>query len=82
MCYEIGTREEPGTLTQGAPVSSFPGSSLTFSFGDRTQNSRVAGARPNHQPIGDSEPTKGQGCGVDELDTKQTQRKHRLVANN
>ena len=25
MCYESGTLEEPGTLTQGAPV--FPGSS-------------------------------------------------------
>ena len=35
-----GTREEPGTLTQGAPV--FPGSSRL-----RTQNSRLACARPN-----------------------------------
>jgi hypothetical protein len=39
-----GTRVEPCTLTQGAPV--FPGSSR---LGNRTQNSRVAGARPNHQ---------------------------------
>ena len=46
-----GTREEPGTLTQGAPV--FPG---FLSFGNRTQSSRVAGARPNHQPIGGSDP--------------------------
>ena len=27
-----------------------------LSFGNRTQNSRVAGARPNHQPIGGSDP--------------------------
>ena len=26
-----------------------------LSFGNRTQNSRVAGARPNHQPIGGSD---------------------------
>ena len=45
-----GTREEPGTLTQGAPV--FPGSS----FGNRTQNSRVAGARPIHQADRGSDP--------------------------
>jgi ribonuclease HI len=31
----VGTREEPGTLTQG-------------------DNSRVTGARPNHQPIGEA----------------------------
>jgi tetratricopeptide (TPR) repeat protein len=29
---------------------------LLISFGNRTQNSRVAGARPNHQPIGGSDP--------------------------
>jgi hypothetical protein len=46
-----GIREEPGTLTQGAPVF------LWFlSFGNRTQNSRVAGARPNHQHIGGADP--------------------------
>ncbi len=39
---QSGTREEPGTLTQGAPVF--------LSFGNRTQNSRVAGVSPNHQP--------------------------------
>jgi hypothetical protein len=39
-----GTREEPGILTQGAPV--FPGSSR---LGIEPKNSRVAGARPNHQ---------------------------------
>jgi hypothetical protein len=38
-----GTREEPGTLTQDA-------------FGNRTQNSRVAGARPNHQADRGSDP--------------------------
>jgi hypothetical protein len=27
-----------------------------LSFGNRTQNSRVAGARPNQQPIGGSDP--------------------------
>jgi hypothetical protein len=27
-----------------------------LSFGNRTQNSRVTGARPNHQPIGGSDP--------------------------
>jgi hypothetical protein len=52
MCYERhGTREEPGTLTQVAPC--FP---WFLSFGNRTQNSRVAGARPNHQPIWGSDP--------------------------
>jgi hypothetical protein len=45
---EGGTREELDTSTQGAPVF--------LSFGNRTQNSRVAGARPNHQPIGGSDP--------------------------
>jgi hypothetical protein len=29
-----------------------------LSFGNRTQNSRVAGARPNHQPIGGSDPNQ------------------------
>ena len=29
---------------------------VPLSFGNRTQNSRVAGARPNHQPIGGSDP--------------------------
>ena len=47
----VGTREEPGTLTQGAPV--FPGSSR---LGNRTQNSRVTGARPNHQADRGSDP--------------------------
>ena len=42
MCYESGTLEEPGTLTQGAPV--FPGSSRS-GHGNRTQNSRVAGSQ-------------------------------------
>jgi hypothetical protein len=49
-----GTREEPGTLIQGAPV--FPGSSRLGIEPCQTQNSRVAGARPNHQPIGGSDP--------------------------
>ena len=43
--WRDGTREEPSTLTQGAPV--FRGSSRWES----NPNSRVAGARPNHQPI-------------------------------
>jgi hypothetical protein len=58
MCYErrraeacVGTREEPGTLNTGCAC--FP---WFLSFGNRTQNSRVAGARPNHQPIGGSDP--------------------------
>ena len=44
-----GTREEPGTLTQGVPV--FPGSSRLG-----IQNSRVSGARPNHQADRGSDP--------------------------
>ena len=49
MCYErrraeAGTREEPGLLKTGC--ASFP---WFLSFGNRTPNSRVAGARPNHQ---------------------------------
>jgi len=36
---EPGTREEPGTLTQGGALFS-----LVPSFGNRTQNSRLAGA--------------------------------------
>jgi len=71
-----GTSEEPGALTQGAPV--FPGSSRLgiepktpgwlvqdpttkpigdlIPFGNRTKNSRVAGARPNHQADRGSDP--------------------------
>ena len=45
MCAR-GTREEPGTLTQGAVLS----------FGNRTQNFMVAGARPNHQADRGSDP--------------------------
>jgi hypothetical protein len=30
--------------------------SVFLSFGNQTQKSRVAGARPNHQPIGGSDP--------------------------
>jgi hypothetical protein len=41
--------EEPGTLSR---VRLF---SLVPLVGNRTQNSRVAGARPNHQPIGGSD---------------------------
>jgi hypothetical protein len=41
-------------------------------FGNRTQNSRVAGARPNHQPIGDLEPTQG-GAGTREEPGTSTQ---------
>jgi hypothetical protein len=43
--------EEPGTLTQGGVLFS-----LVLSFGNRTQNSIVAGAKPNHQTIGGSDP--------------------------
>ena len=45
------TREEPGTLTQGGALFS-----LVPLIWNRTQNSRVAGAKPNHQPIGGSDP--------------------------
>jgi hypothetical protein len=39
------------------------GFSWFLSFGNRTRHSRVSGARPNHQPIGDLEPTQGgAGC--------------------
>ena len=44
----VGTREELGTLTQGA-AAYFP---WFLSFGNRTQNSRVAGARPTTSPWG------------------------------
>ena len=54
MCYERrradGTREEPGTLTQGAPV--FPGSSR-LGIEPKTPGWLV---QPNHQPIGGSDP--------------------------
>ena len=51
--HSLGTLEEPGTLTQGL----FPWSWFGFlSFGNRTQNSRVTGARPNHQTIRGSDP--------------------------
>ena len=51
--------DEPGGLFCPARTSE-----LVLSFGNRTQNSRVAGARlpPNHQPIGDLEPTQGGVC--------------------
>jgi hypothetical protein len=48
---DTGTREEPGALTQGGALFSW-----FLSVGNRTRNSRVAGARPNHQPIGGSDP--------------------------
>jgi hypothetical protein len=38
-------------------------------FGNRNQNSMVAGARPNHQPIGDLEPTQAGLGPVEEPDT-------------
>jgi hypothetical protein len=46
-----GTREEPGTFYTG--FACFP---WFLSFGNRTQNSRVAGARPNHQANRGSDP--------------------------
>jgi hypothetical protein len=48
-----GTREEPGTLTQGAPV--FPGSSR-LGIEPQTPGWLVQDPRPNHQPIGGSDP--------------------------
>jgi hypothetical protein len=53
-----GTRDEPGTLTQGGAL--FP---WFLSFGNRTQNSRVAGASPTTSPSGDLIPTiRGSGA--------------------
>ena len=50
-----GTREEPGTLTQGAPV--FPGSS----FGNRTQKTPGWLVQdPTTRPTGDLIPTIGE----------------------
>ena len=46
-----GTREEPGTLTQGAPV--FPGSSR---LGIEPKTPGWLGARPNHQADRGSDP--------------------------
>jgi hypothetical protein len=51
--------EEPGTLTQyRVPLSVFlvP---LVLGIEPKTPESRVAGARPNHQPVGDLEPIQG-----------------------
>jgi hypothetical protein len=47
----MGPVRNPVLLHRVAPC--FP---WFLSFGNRTQNSRVAGARPNHQPIGGSDP--------------------------
>ena len=46
-CVDVGPVRNPVLLHRVAPC--FP---WFLSFGNRTQNSRVAGARPNHQPIG------------------------------
>jgi len=46
-----GTRKEPGTSAQDGALFS-----LVPLVGNRTQNSRAAGARPNLQPIGGSDP--------------------------
>ncbi len=55
-----GTREEPVNPVLLHRVSPcFP---WFLSFGNRTQNSRVAGARPNHQPIGGSDPNHQGVC--------------------
>jgi hypothetical protein len=52
MCYErLGPVRNPVLSDRVAPC--FP---WFLSFGNRTQISRVAGARPNHQPIGGSDP--------------------------
>jgi hypothetical protein len=51
----MGPVKELGTLTNTG-CACFP---WFLSFGNRTQNSRVAGARPNHLPIGDLELTQG-----------------------
>jgi hypothetical protein len=55
MCYERrGTREEPGTLTQGAPV--FPGSSR---LGIEPKTPGCLVQDPTTRPIGDLIPTIG-----------------------
>jgi hypothetical protein len=46
-----GTREEPGTLTQGGALFSLV--PLVWESNPKLQ---VAGARPNHQPVGGSDP--------------------------
>jgi hypothetical protein len=56
MCYDRrrGTREEPGTLTQGAPV--FPGSSR---LGIEPKTPGWLVQDPTTRPIGDLIPTIG-----------------------
>jgi hypothetical protein len=49
---DTGTREEPGALTQGGALFSW-----FLSVGNRTRNSRVAGASPTTSPSGDLTPT-------------------------
>ena len=39
--------DEPRLVGASLPITHW-----FLSFGNRTQNSRVAGARPNHQPMG------------------------------
>ncbi len=56
MLRETGTREEPGTLIQGGALFSLV--PLVRESNPKLQGPRVAGAlaRPNHQPIGGSDP--------------------------
>jgi hypothetical protein len=52
----LGSVKEPGTVTQGAPV--FPGSSRLAIDLKSPGWLDQAVERPNHQPIGDLEPTQ------------------------
>jgi hypothetical protein len=53
---------------------------LLISFGNRTQNSRVAGARPNHQPIGGSDPNH-QGINAAGTDFQKKNARRMLAKN-
>ena len=54
--YCSGTREEPGTLTQGAPGPVFPGSSR---YGIEPKSPGWLVQAPTTRPIGDLIPTTG-----------------------
>ena len=53
MCYE---RRRAEACVDESAHHALVNAGVVLSFGNRTQNSRVAGARSNHQPIGGSDP--------------------------
>ena len=58
--HDGGEKKNVLIVSVSLPIAvNFALCSNSLSFGNRTQNTRVASARPNHQPIGGSDQPSG-----------------------